>query len=253
MNKIILITGATAGIGEATARLLASEGNHLIITGRRKEKLNQLSKDLINQFGVRVTYLTFDIRKKEEVNKAINSLEKDWKNIDVLINNAGLAVGLSPLHDGLTEDWDTMIDTNLKGLLYITRKVSPLMIKQKHGHIVNIGSIAGKEVYPGGNVYCSTKHGVEALTKAMRMELVEHGIKVTSVCPGMVETEFSEVRFKGDKTKAKAVYEGFEPLHAEDIAETIHFIITRPDHVNINDILIMPTAQANAGLTIKNK
>ena len=250
MNKIALVTGATAGIGEATALLLAENGYNLIITGRRKERLEELSKK-IKEAGADVISLNFDIRNHEEVKEAIASLNEKWKKIDVLINNAGLAVGLSPIDKGITDDWERMIDTNIKGLLYITREVSPIMAERKSGHIVNIASVAGKEVYENGNVYSATKHAVDALSRAMRIDLLKHNIKVSNIAPGMVDTEFSLVRFKGDKSRADDVYKGFESLLAEDIAEAILFTLNRPDHVNINDMLIMPTAQAMA--TIVNK
>lgn len=244
MNKTALITGATAGIGEATALLLAENNFNLILTGRRKERLQALSKTIKNETNAKVILLSFDIRSQKETEEAINSLPKEWKKIDVLVNNAGLAVGLNTIDEGVVDDWDRMIDTNVKGLLYISRLVSPLMVKQGTGHIVNISSIAGKETYPLGNVYCATKHAVQSLTKGMRLELLKHGIKVSSVSPGAADTEFSVVRFKGDSEKAKQVYKGFTPLYAKDIAETILFVITRPKHVTIDDILIMPTDQA---------
>lgn len=246
MRKIALITGATSGIGEASAMKLAQAGYQLIITGRRKEKLDNLTQQIQNNYKQEVYPLCFDIRELTQVNDAIDSLPKQWKNIDLLINNAGLAVGASPVQDGVIQDWERMIDTNIKGLLYISRKIIPWMIQSKKGHIINIASIAGKEVYPGGNVYCATKHAVDAITKGMRIDLMPHGIKVTSIAPGMVETEFSMVRYKGDTQKANQVYQGLTPLYAEDIADTLLFVATRPSHVNINDILIMPTAQASS-------
>ncbi|GAB4286704.1 MAG: hypothetical protein Kow0068_12320 [Marinilabiliales bacterium] len=252
MNKIVLITGATAGIGKATAYKLAENGFSLIITGRRSKILDELEQELIKTYKIRCIALNIDVRDIESVYKAIDKLPDEWKNIEILINNAGLAAGLDPIQSGNIEDWETMIDTNLKGLLYITKKVLPFMLKNKSGHIVNIGSIAGKEVYPKGNVYCATKHAVDALTKGMRIDLLEHGIKVTQIAPGMVETEFSKVRFKGDEARAKSVYEGFTPLQAEDVAEAILFAITRPPHVNINDMIIMATNQANSMITYKN-
>ena len=246
MNKIAFITGATAGIGEACAKKLATIGFDLIISGRRKEKLEVLKAELIKKFTIKVLSIELDVRNQEEVEKEISALPSEWKKIDLLLNNAGLAVGVSPVQKGIVDDWERMIDTNLKGLLYVTRAISPLMIAQKKGQIINISSIAGKEVYPGGNVYCATKHAVDAITKGMRIDLLPHNIKVCSLAPGMVETEFSLVRFKGDSEKAEQVYNGFTPLYAEDIAETVEFIATRPAHVNINDILIMPTDQATA-------
>lgn len=246
MNKIAFITGATAGIGEACAKKLAQLGFDLIISGRRKEKLDLLANEIKTQYQQEILPIELDVRQQEDVEKTILNLPEKWKKIDLLINNAGLAVGLSTVQEGNIDDWERMIDTNVKGLLYITRSVAPLMIERKNGHIINITSIAAKEVYPGGNVYCATKHAADALTKGMRIDMLPYNIKVSSIAPGMVETEFSIVRFKGDKEKANQVYNGFTPLYAIDIAETVEFIISRPDHVTINDILIMPTAQASA-------
>jgi len=243
MKKTALITGATAGIGEATAQLLSKNNFNLIITGRRKERLEKLKDSILKDSNAKVLALNFDIRNSDETENAINSLPADWQNIDVLINNAGLAVGLSTVANGVLADWERMIDTNIKGLLYISRLVSQKMIKNNSGHIVNISSIAGKETYPMGNVYCATKHAVQSLTKGMRIDFLKHGIKVSSVCPGAVDTEFSVVRFKGDKKQAQQVYDGITPLYAQDIAETILFVVTRPPHVNIDDILVMPTDQ----------
>lgn len=245
MSKIALITGATAGIGEACARLLAAQKYDLILAARRAERLDALSKQLVDEFGIKTITLVMDVREKEEVQK-LETLSDEWKKVDVLINNAGLSQGLDPINSGSTDDWDVMIDTNVKGLLYVTKIVSTWMVNNaKGGHIINLGSIAGKETYQNGNVYCATKHAVDSLNKAMRIDLLPHKIKVTGIHPGAVETEFSEVRFKGDKERAKKVYEGFEPLHAQDIAETIWFAISRPAHVNINDMIVMPTAQAS--------
>jgi len=246
MNKIALVTGASAGIGEACALKLAENGFDLIIAGRREKNIENLANKIQDIYNKEVFSLCLDVRNYNEVEKTINSLPEKWKNIDVLVNNAGLAVGVSPIEEGIIDDWDRMIDTNVKGLLYVTRCVSPLMATRKKGLIVNISSIAGKEAYPGGNVYCGTKHAVEAITKGMRIDLLPHNIRVSSIAPGMVETEFSLVRFKGDENKAEQVYDGFEPLKAEDIAESLLFIATRPEHVSINDILIMPSAQASA-------
>ena len=245
MNKIALITGATSGIGKATAVKLAETGFDLIITGRRSDRLHALEEELQKK-GVQVLSLHFDVRNQMEVKQAISSLPEAWKNIDVLVNNAGLAVGTNPIQDGLMEDWERMIDTNIKGLLYVTREIAPLMIKNQKGHIVNLASVAGKEVYPGGNVYCATKHAVDALSKAMRTDMLKHNIKVTNIAPGMVETEVSIVRYKGDEKAAQNVYNGMTPLTGEDIADTIVFAVTRPAHVCLNDIMIMPTAQANS-------
>lgn len=251
MRKIALITGATSGIGYSTALKLAENGYDTIITGRRLNLLSELEKRIKKEFKANVLSLSFDIRNNDEIVKVFEKLPEKWQKIELLVNNAGLAVGLEPIQSGKIDDWERMIDTNLKGLLYITRKVVPIMIQNKSGHIINIGSIAGKEVYPNGNVYNATKHAVDALSQAMRIDLVSHGIKVTAIHPGMVETEFSLVRFKGNEKTAKDVYKGFSPLMANDIAETILFVVTRPPHVNINDMLIMPTAQASA--TVINK
>ena len=244
MSKIALITGATAGIGEACARLFAEQQYDLILLARRTERLDSLAEELSTEFGVKVKTLVIDVRQKEAVQK-LEKLPEEWKKVDVLINNAGLSRGLDPINAGDTDDWDVMIDTNVKGLLYVTKIVSNWMIKYRSGHIINIGSIAGKETYINGNVYCATKYAVDSLNQAMRIDLLPHKIKVTGIHPGAVETEFSEVRFKGDKARAKKVYDGFEPLHAQDIAETIWFAVSRPAHVNINDMIVMPTAQAN--------
>lgn len=247
-NKIAIITGASSGIGEACAELLASQSYDLLICGRRKERLEQLASEITAKYGVDVKVLNFDIRHREEVEKAIQGLEGKWKSPDVLINNAGLAMGLSSIEGGNIDHWDTMIDTNLKGLLYMSRSVIPLMIESKKGHIVNVGSIAGKEVYANGNVYCATKHAVDALNRSMRLDLSKYPIKVSAVHPGAVETEFSIVRFEGDENRAKTVYEGFENLIARDIAEAVWFMLNRPAHVNINELTIMPTAQPMAGV-----
>lgn len=247
MSKpIALITGATSGIGEATARLLAKD-YRLVICGRRKERLEKLSGEL----GADIQILSFDVRDKEAVFRAIASLPEEWQIIDVLINNAGNAHGLDLIHEGNTDDWDAMMDINVKGLLYVSKAILPQMVNRKKGHIVNISSIAGLEVYPKGNVYCASKHAVDALTKGMRMDLNEHGIKVTSIDPGLVETEFSEVRFKGDSERAKQVYQNYTPLTSKDVAETIAFVLNRPAHVMIGDVLILPTDQASS--TIVNK
>ena len=247
MSKIALITGATSGIGKSTALKLAENGFDVIITGRRQELLYELN-NLILSKNVRVLSLCFDVRNHEQVKQNLCNLPEEWKNIDVLINNAGLAAGLSTLQEGDMDDWERMIDTNVKGLLYVTRNIVAQMVERGKGQIINIGSIAGKEVYPNGNVYCATKHAVDALTQGLRMDLLPKGIKVSQICPGAVETEFSLVRFHGDKTRADKVYEGFESLIADDIAECILFCVTRPPHVNINDMIVMPTAQASSSL-----
>jgi 3-hydroxy acid dehydrogenase/malonic semialdehyde reductase len=248
--RTVLITGASSGIGAACAKVLAKERNYrLLLCARREDRLAQLKEEL-QQSVEEVEVYTFllDVRNREEVLNSIENLPSEWKNINVLINNAGLSQGLDALQDGNLDDWDRMIDTNVKGLLYVTKAVTPLLKQSNNAHIVNIGSIAGKEVYPNGNVYCATKHAVDALNKSMRIDLLPFGIKVTAINPGMVETEFSEVRFHGDKERAKNVYNGLIPLSGEDIAETIAFVLSRPAHVNINDLLIMPTAQANGTL-----
>ena len=239
-----MITGATAGFGRATSVKFASNGYNVIVTGRRKDRLDELEKEL-SEFNIKVLKLNFDVRNREETVKAIETLPPGWKNIDILVNNAGLASGLSHIDDGDADDWDRMIDTNVKGLLYVTRAVSPLMVSRKKGHIFNISSIAGKEVYENGNVYCASKHAVDALSKAMRIDLLKHNTRVTNIAPGMAETEFSIVRFKGDSEKADAVYKGVDPLTAGDIAEVIYFCATLPVHVCINDLVITPTQQAN--------
>jgi 3-hydroxy acid dehydrogenase/malonic semialdehyde reductase len=246
MAKIALITGATSGIGEACAHTFAREGYNLVLTGRRMNRLETLAQQLNEQYNVEVAVSSFDVRSRDSVVQSLEGLPLAWKQVDVLVNNAGLSQGLDLIQNGSYDDWDTMIDTNIKGLLYVSRVVSNWMITNGFGHIINIGSIAGKEVYASGNVYCATKHAVDALNKGMRIDLLNHGIKVTAVHPGAVETEFSEVRFKGDKDRAKKVYEGFEALSAQDIAETIWFAASRPAHVNINELTVMPTAQASA-------
>lgn len=244
-RKIALITGATSGIGKACALWFYNQGYDIIITGRREERLQAFKQTLEEE---RVLTLCFDVRDQQQVSNALSQLPSKWTKIEVLVNNAGLALGLSTFYKGSLEHWDTMIDTNVKGLLYVSKIVANLMIQEKKGHIINIGSIAGKEVYTNGNVYCATKHAVDALSKAMRIELAEHGIRVSAVHPGAVETEFSEVRFEGDVEKAKLVYQGFENLVAEDIADAVGYIASRPPHVNINDLVIMPQAQPVASI-----
>ena len=243
MNKIAFITGATSGIGRATALLLAQHHFDIIATGRRTERLQELEAQITN---VRVKTLAFDVRDKAAVKAAIAGLPDDWKNIDVLLNNAGNAHGLSPIQNGDEQDWEMMLDINVKGLLYVSKEIMPLMINRKKGHIINIGSIAGKEVYAKGNVYCASKFAVDAISQGMRIDLNKEGIKVSEINPGLVQTEFSEVRFKGDTNRAATVYQGFQPLVAEDIADLILFMVTRPAHVNIADVIILPTAQASA-------
>ena len=243
MNKTILITGATSGIGKACAEKFATENYNLILTGRRSDRLLKLKEQLSNN-KITITTLCFDVRNRDETLNALASISN--KNIDILLNNAGLAVGASPINEGNFDDWDRMIDTNIKGLLNVSKCIIPLMINQKKGHIINIGSIAGKEVYPNGNVYCASKHAVDAISQGMRLDLTKHNIKVTNIAPGLVETEFSNVRFYGDQEKATAVYAGLDPLTGKDLSDTIWFCASRPAHVNIADILILPTAQANA-------
>lgn len=251
MKKTILVTGATSGFGKAIAALFAQNGNNVCITGRRAERLEQTKAELEKDYDVKVTALQFDIRNKEEVAAAVQHLKQQVSQIDILVNNAGLAAGLSSIEDGDTEDWDTMIDTNIKGLLYITRQIAPMMKEQGSGHIINIGSTAGKQVYKNGNVYCATKYAVDALTQAMRIDLLPYGIKVTAINPGMAETEFALVRFKGDSERAKNLYSGFQPLTAEDIANVVYFAATQPRHVCINDLTLTCLTQANGVYSIK--
>lgn len=244
MNKIIMITGATSGFGRATAIKFAKNGFDIIITGRRKERLDELEKELAG-FGVKVLSLNFDVRKKAEVEKTISDIPEKWKNIDILVNNAGMAAGLAHIDKGDIDDWERMIDTNLKGLLYVTWNVAPLMVRRETGHIINIGSIAGRESYENGNVYCATKAAVDALSKCMRIDLYRNNIKVTNIAPGMAETEFSIIRFNGDTKRAHEFYNGVDALTPEDIAEVIYFCVSLPAHVCINDLLISPLQQAN--------
>lgn len=242
MRKIALITGASSGIGKASAITLSKEGFDLILCGRRIESLEMLKNHLSTQCHI----LSFDVRNKQEVFDAINHLPENWKKIHVLINNAGNAHGLAPIQNGDLEDWEAMMDSNVNGLLYVSKAVIPLMIENKTGHIINISSIAGKQVYPNGNVYCASKAAVEALSQGMRQDLNSFGIKVSNVAPGAVNTGFSNIRFKGDQEKADAVYQGFTPLTAEDIADVIRYIVMAPAHVNIADVTVLPTAQASA-------
>jgi NADP-dependent 3-hydroxy acid dehydrogenase YdfG len=248
-TKIALITGATSGIGKSTAFEFAKHNIKLILCGRRQERLDDIQKELENQ--TEVYTLSFDVRDKKATQDAINSLPDAFSNIDILINNAGNAHGLDTIQDGDTDDWDAMMDINVKGVLYVSKAIMPKMVARKSGHIINIGSSAGKEVYPKGNVYCATKHAVLAITEGMRIDLNPYGIKVGAVNPGLVETEFSKVRFKGDP-KADSVYKGFEALQPQDIAEIIYFVVSRPYHVNIADLLVFPTAQANSTTVKKN-
>lgn len=250
MSKIILITGASSGLGKATAEKFAAEGWNLILTARRKEKLAVVVNDIEKKYGVKTLSLIFDVQDKKAVFEHLENLPKEWQTINILLNNAGLALGRDPFEEANLEDWETMIDTNLKGLLYASKAVLPFIIAQK-GHIINIGSTAGKEVYKDGNVYCATKHAVDAISKAQRIDLLQHQVKVTAIHPGAVETEFSIVRFKGDTTKADAVYAGYTPLKAEDIADTIWYVANTPEHVCINDLVITCTAQGNSTTIFK--
>lgn len=249
MNKTALVTGATSGIGRATAQILAKNNYKIILCGRREDRLTALEKELSEYTEIHT--LSFDVRDKKAVFESINSLPEAFSTIDILINNAGNAHGLDPIQTGNLDDWDAMIDINVKGLLYVSKAIIPQMIERKSGHIINIGSIAGKEVYPNGNVYCASKHAVDALNQSMRMDLNPYGIRVGAIHPGMVETEFSEVRFKGDTERASTVYKDIKALQAEDIADIIYFVVSRPSHVNIGDLVVFPTAQASA--TIVNR
>ncbi|WP_397444922.1 SDR family NAD(P)-dependent oxidoreductase [Polaribacter sp. R77954] len=249
MKKTAFITGATSGIGKATAELFAQNNIRLILCGRRQERLDKLQEILNDQ--TEVTTLNFDVSKRQEVEKAIQSLPKNFQNIDILINNAGNAHGLATIQEGSIDDWDAMLDINVKGLLYVSKAIIPKMIENNSGFIVNIGSTAGKEVYKNGNVYCASKFAVNALNKSMRLDLNEYNIRVAGIHPGLVETEFSDVRFKGDTERAKTVYKGFKALQAEDIADIINFVVTRPYHVNIEDLVVYPTAQASATMVHK--
>lgn len=247
MGKIACVTGASSGIGWATAVALAESGYDLIICGRRKERLEELSKKV----KVKTHQLIFDVRDREAVMAAFDGLPEAWRGIDVLVNNAGNAHGLGKIHEGNVDDWDAMIDINVKGLLYVTKAIVPGMVSRGKGHVVNIGSVAGKEAYPNGNVYCGSKHAVDAINNGMRLDLMGTGVKVSQICPGLVETEFSMVRFKGDEDRARSVYEGYDALKAEDIADLIQFVVTRPAHVNIADTLIFPTAQVASTMVDK--
>jgi len=250
-DKVVFITGASSGIGKACAEVFASEKANLILAARRYEKLKEFADELVDRYGIKIKVIELDVRNFEAVKKAFDGLEDNWKNVDVLVNNAGLARGFDKIYEGNLTSWEEMIDTNLKGLLYVTRNVLPRMIDRKKGHVINIGSTAGHEVYPNGNVYCATKFAVNALTKGIRMDCLEHGIKVSTVDPGMVETEFSIVRFSGNQERAEKVYEGLEPLTAADIADAVVYCATRPSHVNINEMILTPLAQASSTQVIR--
>jgi NADP-dependent 3-hydroxy acid dehydrogenase YdfG len=251
MSKIVFVTGATSGFGKAIAERFTANGYDVIITGRRRDRLEKLSKELAEKNGTSVLPLVFDVQKREEVLKAVTGLPERWKAIDILVNNAGLALGRDYFEEASLDDWETMIDTNLKGLLYVTRAVLPYLINGRSGHIINIGSIAGKEVYEKGNVYCASKYAVDAISKAMRIDLLRHAIKVTALHPGAAETEFSTVRFKGDEETAGKIYEGYKALEAEDIANACYYCATLPPHVCINELIMTCTAQANTFTTFK--
>ena len=250
MKKTAFITGATSGIGKSTAIHFALKGIRLVLCGRRQDRLDALKKELGKEVDVHT--LNFDIRNKEAVTVAIDTLPKDFSQIDILVNNAGNAHGLDTIQDGSVDDWDAMLDINVKGLLYVSKALIPQMVARKSGHIINIGSTAGKEVYPKGNVYCASKHAVDAINQGMRIDLNGTGVRVGAVNPGLVETEFSNVRFKGDEERADNVYKGFQPLKPEDIADITHFVVTRPYHVNIADLVVMPTAQASSTIVDKS-
>lgn len=251
MKKIVFITGATSGIGMATAKLLAKGPYKLILCGRRETRLHEIKSQLSDLTEVHT--LCFDVRDRKAVCNAVENLPAEWKNVDVLINNAGNAHGFEPIYEGNEDDWDAMIDINVKGLLYVSKAIVPGMVSRKSGHVINIGSIAGKEVYANGNVYCGSKHAVDAISNGMRIDLLAHGVKVSLISPGLVNTEFSLVRFKGDSEKADSVYQGLHPLYAEDIADIIAFVMSRPEHVNLSDIVVFPKAQATSTLVYRNK
>ena len=251
MNRIVLITGCSSGFGKACAERFASNGDHLIITGRRREKLEVIKETLETQYNVKVQALVFDVQEKQQVTEAIASLDNSWNKVDILINNAGLALGRDYFEGASISDWEIMIDTNVKGVIYVTKAVLPVMVQRRKGHIVNIGSISGKEVYEKGNAYCASKFALDALTKSMRTDLLRHRIKVTGIHPGAAETEFSNVRFKGDEALAAQIYEGYKPLTAEDVADAVFYCCNLPDHVCINDLIMTCTSQANAYYTFK--
>lgn len=250
-NKIVLISGASSGIGKACAHAFAAEGAKLILAARRKERLEQLASELEEKFGSETKILSFDIQNYQEIKESFASLPEEWKNVDILINSAGLAQGMHKLQEGNPDDWDVMINTNIKGLLYLTREILPNMVKRESGHIINLGSTAGHDVYPSGNVYCATKFAVNAISQSLRIDVLDKSIKVSSVDPGMVETEFSVVRFSGDVERAKNVYKGVEPLTPQDVADAILYCATRPKHVNINEIILTPIAQAQSNFVVR--
>lgn len=252
MNTVF-ITGATSGFGEAIARTLAKQNVKMIITGRTEDKLMQVAKEIEENTQTKVLPLVFDVRDYKACEAAINNMPEEFRNVDVLVNNAGLAVELNAVHEGALEDWERMIDTNIKGLLYVTRLIAPGMVERKSGHIINLGSTASHEIYYGGNVYCATKHAVNALTKGMRTDFLKYGIKVTQISPGACETNFSVVRFHGDKEKADKVYEGYDPLVAQDIADVVEFVLSRPAHVCLNEVIMTPTAQFNGTIVRESK
>ncbi len=253
MNKLALITGASSGIGRATALRLAKEGYNIIVTGRRNDRLESLQSEIKSYYDVKVFTAQFDIQQKEAVQEFVNFLTGEWRDVDVLVNNAGLALGKESFQNGNLRDWDIMIDTNVKGMMYISKLISEIMVTRGQGHIVNITSTASTQVYKDGGIYCASKHAALAMSKSMRIDLLPHGIKVSSISPGAVETEFSTVRFKGDIIKAKDVYNGYTPLYANDIADMIAYVVNQPIHVNINDIEVTCLAQANAYYFNKNK
>ncbi len=252
-KKIVFITGASSGFGKAIAYKLAERGCNLIITARRLDRLIEIAKNISSKYPVEILPLKLDVRNYDEVKNLVSTLPLDWKRIEILINNAGLSRGLNKMQEGVLEDWDEMIDTNVKGLLYVTKEVLPLMLKNETGHIVNIGSIAGHEVYPAGNVYCASKHAVDAITKGLRLDLLGTSVKVTTIDPGLAETEFSIVRFRGDKKRAEDVYEGYEPLQPEDIADAVDYAVTRDDRVNVAEMILFPKSQASSMHVYKNK
>ena len=250
-NKVVFISGASSGIGKACANAFAAEGAKLILAARRKERLDELASELIEKFSSETKILSFDIQNYKEIKESFISLPEEWKNVDILINSAGLAQGMHKLQEGNPDDWDVMINTNIKGLLYLTREILPNMVKRESGHIINLGSTAGHDVYPSGNVYCATKFAVNAISQSLRIDVLDKSIKVSSVDPGMVETEFSVIRFSGDVERAKNVYKGVDPLTADDVADAILYCATRPKHVNINEIILTPIAQAQSNFVVR--